>query len=152
MNVHAQILRRHNPLINSSTCNSMSFFFLISSLKPKFVHSFIPVQGVRFFKGRRKMTVTHSKRKAEGDIAVSYKCDFCLRDVTKVVRIHCAVCEADLCPTCFSNGSEFGEHKNSHEYRVIVALILINRNRLSFLFSLMIGGQTRKFCFWKPLK
>lgn len=52
-------------------------------------------------------------------VAVAYKCDNCLRDVSKVVRIYCPVCECDICVECFAEGSEFGTHKNIHDYRVI---------------------------------
>ena len=45
----------------------------------------------------------------------------CGADITLTVRIRCAGgCEDfDLCGTCFCTGSELGQHKAWHDYRVI---------------------------------
>ena len=50
-----------------------------------------------------------------------YHCDVCGADITLTVRIRCAGgCEDfDLCGTCFCMGSEVGNHKAWHDYRVI---------------------------------
>lgn len=50
-----------------------------------------------------------------------YHCDVCGADITLTVRIRCAGgCEDfDLCGTCFCTGSELGQHKAWHDYRVI---------------------------------
>lgn len=50
-----------------------------------------------------------------------YHCDVCGADITSTVRIRCAGgCEDfDLCGTCFCTGSEVGQHKAYHSYKVI---------------------------------
>ena len=63
-----------------------------------------------------------SKKEVKG---VAYTCDYCKKDITKVVRIRCAVClDFDLCVECFSVGVEVNtdtnQHLNSHDYYVIV--------------------------------
>ena len=51
---------------------------------------------------------------------VQYHCDYCRKDISKMIRIHCATCaEFDLCVECFSVGVELKSHKNNHDYRVI---------------------------------
>ena len=56
------------------------------------------------------------------------ECDGCHCDLTHSVRIKCAdhVCEpgdgVDICPQCFTKGVEFGQHRRTHAYRIIVSL------------------------------
>lgn len=52
---------------------------------------------------------------------VRYHCDVCGADITLTVRIRCAggCKDFDLCGTCFCTGSEIGQHKAWHDYRVI---------------------------------
>ena len=49
-----------------------------------------------------------------------YHCNFCLKDISLVVRIKCAECaDFDLCLECFSVGVEAYPHRSNHAYRVI---------------------------------
>jgi predicted ATP-dependent serine protease len=66
-----------------------------------------------------------SKKEVKG---VAYTCDYCKKDITKVVRIRCAECsDFDLCTECFSVGvevnTETNQHRNNHAYYVIVCLL-----------------------------
>ncbi|XP_076248959.1 transcriptional adapter 2A isoform X1 [Calliopsis andreniformis] len=46
-------------------------------------------------------------------------CHICKSALTEPY-IRCAVCDnTELCPSCFSNGSEIGDHKNYHDYIII---------------------------------
>ena len=52
-----------------------------------------------------------------------YHCDYCHRDITKQVRVRCAVCEDfDLCVDCFAVGVELDGHSKGHAYSVIEVL------------------------------
>lgn len=76
------------------------------------------------------------------DVGIRYSCDFCYRDISAIPRIQCAECgllpipsnsakkdkeegkvtlseEVDLCVECFGKGVEFGQHKQTHSYRVL---------------------------------
>ncbi|SCU88747.1 LAFA_0E14356g1_1 [Lachancea sp. 'fantastica'] len=49
-----------------------------------------------------------------------FHCDICSADCTNRVRISCAECpEYDLCVPCFSQGSYSGNHRPSHDYKII---------------------------------
>ena len=56
-------------------------------------------------------------------------------DLTHSIRVKCAdpACEpgdgVDICPSCFCRGTEFGKHKNSHSYRIVVRYILSRSTR-----------------------
>ncbi|KAF7306527.1 Transcriptional adapter 2 [Mycena indigotica] len=57
---------------------------------------------------------------------VQFECDACACDLTHTIRIKCAdpVCQStdggvDICPPCFCQGKEFGNHLRGHAYRVI---------------------------------
>ncbi|KAF8590925.1 SWIRM-domain-containing protein [Ramaria rubella] len=78
------------------------------------------------------MTVTHRKRAVPDETQVvvnepglHVECDGCRSDLTHSVRIKCAdpICEpgegVDICPRCYTQGKEFGQHKKSHPYRII---------------------------------
>jgi transcriptional adapter 2-alpha len=78
------------------------------------------------------MTVTHRKRNTQPDEiqtinepGLQIECDSCMCDLTHSVRIKCAepVClpgdGIDICPKCFCEGKEFGQHKRWHAYRVV---------------------------------
>ncbi|CAK5279404.1 unnamed protein product [Mycena citricolor] len=79
------------------------------------------------------MTVTQRKVLGQPEDAVvvvnepgvQFQCDSCACDVTHTIRIKCAdpICATgegvDICPPCFCEGKEFGEHKRGHAYRVI---------------------------------
>lgn len=58
---------------------------------------------------------------AVAEPGVRYHCDVCGADITLTVRIRCAggCKDFDLCGTCFCTGSEIGQHKAWHDYRVI---------------------------------
>ena len=68
----------------------------------------------------RQLILTDDSRVA-AEPGVRYHCDVCGADITLTVRIRCAGgCEDfDLCGTCFCTGSEIGQHKAWHDYRVI---------------------------------
>eukprot|EP00697_Spironema_sp_BW2_P009576 gnl/Spiro4/2452_TR1176_c0_g1_i1.p1 gnl/Spiro4/2452_TR1176_c0_g1~~gnl/Spiro4/2452_TR1176_c0_g1_i1.p1 ORF type:complete len:342 (-),score=51.43 gnl/Spiro4/2452_TR1176_c0_g1_i1:10-1035(-) len=60
-------------------------------------------------------------RRGAGQGGARYHCDYCSKDITRAVRIKCAVCrDFDLCVECFSVGVEIKSHKNDHAYRVVV--------------------------------
>eukprot|EP01094_Clydonella_sp_ATCC50884_P008785 TRINITY_DN18339_c0_g1_i1.p1 TRINITY_DN18339_c0_g1~~TRINITY_DN18339_c0_g1_i1.p1 ORF type:complete len:563 (-),score=143.80 TRINITY_DN18339_c0_g1_i1:145-1833(-) len=54
---------------------------------------------------------------------VRYYCDYCKKDITRLVRVRCAECsDLDLCMECFSVGVQLGDHRNSHDYFLIDTL------------------------------
>ncbi len=77
------------------------------------------------------MTIIAKKRKfsqqLDNDYGHRYHCDACQKDISSLVRVKCCVCpDFDLCVDCFCQGVEEKQHKNSHDYRVMVFYILNN--------------------------
>eukprot|EP01041_Mallomonas_annulata_P012575 gene12575-26481_t len=48
-------------------------------------------------------------------------CCYCMRDITKIPRVRCAVCQPDIdfCADCFAAGVNINDHKNYHGYFVV---------------------------------
>jgi len=50
----------------------------------------------------------------------SYRCDYCLCDITNVLHIKCATCpDFDLCLECFAAGKAVTPHEPNHPYRIM---------------------------------
>ncbi|XP_076271388.1 transcriptional adapter 2A [Rhynchophorus ferrugineus] len=69
-------------------------------------------------------------------------------DKLMIKYIFCDTCKLNICLQCFSNGSEFGNHKNNHDYRVLTTNFILFENsdwtaeeELRLLDSLMLYGN-----------
>lgn len=50
---------------------------------------------------------------------IQFHCDYCQKDITRTIRVKCAVCEnTQLCIECFSVGVEISGHLKSHAYSI----------------------------------
>ncbi|KAJ8918360.1 hypothetical protein NQ315_008054 [Exocentrus adspersus] len=65
-------------------------------------------------------------KSAENSETASY-CANCFSELV-YPYILCDVCNVNICSTCFSNGAEFLNHKNDHDYRVLNSKFVLFEN------------------------
>eukprot|EP00698_Gefionella_okellyi_P004390 TRINITY_DN14052_c0_g1_i1.p1 TRINITY_DN14052_c0_g1~~TRINITY_DN14052_c0_g1_i1.p1 ORF type:complete len:592 (+),score=133.18 TRINITY_DN14052_c0_g1_i1:95-1777(+) len=71
---------------------------------------------------RRALKVFEVDPSSQDIKGAHFHCDYCKKDITNVVRIHCAVCpDFDMCVECFSVGVEIKarDHRAEHDYHLI---------------------------------
>ncbi|GJD08508.1 Transcriptional adapter ADA2b [Galdieria sulphuraria] len=69
-------------------------------------------------RNKRARTKSSSRPSSQGSIV--YYCNYCKRDVSRVLHIRCAECQDfDLCVDCFWNGLTLWPHREDSPYRVI---------------------------------
>lgn len=69
---------------------------------------------------RPKRARTKADKNAKGENTKRFHCNYCQRDLSKVIRARCAVCpDYDSCLDCFTVGAALKPHKRTHAYRLI---------------------------------
>ncbi|GJQ12808.1 hypothetical protein GpartN1_g4599.t1 [Galdieria partita] len=72
-------------------------------------------------RNKRARTKSSSRPSSQGSIV--YYCNYCKRDVSRVLHIRCAECQDfDLCVDCFWNGLTLWPHREDSPYRVIAPI------------------------------
>ena len=69
---------------------------------------------------RPKRSRTKTDKSGKNENTKRFHCNYCQRDLSKIIRARCAVCaDYDSCLDCFSVGAALKPHEPTHAYRLI---------------------------------